>query len=130
MVDECYCNESFRTAEDYRDHLPCRKASQQPHHNGLTPAQAEGLAILAEECGETTQRVGKILRHGLASKRPSTGESNVALLESEIGDILAICNVLEQLGVIDHFRVATASAEKLRKFREEHDGRLHHITVV
>lgn len=23
MTHECTCNEKFRTAEDYRDHLPC-----------------------------------------------------------------------------------------------------------
>ena len=23
MVDECTCGQTFRTAEDYRDHLPC-----------------------------------------------------------------------------------------------------------
>lgn len=25
QIDECHCNEKFRTAEDYRDHLPCWK---------------------------------------------------------------------------------------------------------
>ena len=32
--------------------------------NQLTPAETERLAILAEECGEVIQAVGKILRHG------------------------------------------------------------------
>lgn len=32
--------------------------------NGLSPAEVERLALLAEECGEVIQTVGKILRHG------------------------------------------------------------------
>lgn len=34
------------------------------HFNNLTPGEAERLAMLAEECGEVIQAVGKILRHG------------------------------------------------------------------
>ena len=34
------------------------------HFNNLTPGEAERLAILAEECGEVIQIIGKILRHG------------------------------------------------------------------
>ena len=34
------------------------------HFNKLTPAQAERLAILIEECGEVIQAATKILRHG------------------------------------------------------------------
>ena len=32
--------------------------------NGLTPAEAERLALLMEECGEVVQIIGKVLRHG------------------------------------------------------------------
>ncbi len=96
--------------------------------NGLTDAQIEALAILAEECGETMQRVGKILRHGLLSKRPSTGEANVNLLEDEIGDICAILDVLNDLGVIQEDNVFRRQEWKLKKFRDEPE-RLHHISV-
>ena len=41
------------------------------HFNGLTPAEAERLAMLAEECGEVIQMVGKILRHGYDSYHPA-----------------------------------------------------------
>lgn len=46
------------------------------HFNRLTPAQAERLAMLAEECGEVIQIVGKILRHGYDSWHPD--QSNKA----------------------------------------------------
>lgn len=32
------------------------------HFNGLTPAEAERLALLLEELGEAQQAIGKILR--------------------------------------------------------------------
>jgi len=97
-------------------------------NNGLTDSQLESLAILAEECGEVVQRVGKILRHGLQSPRPSNGELNVKLLEDEIGDICAILDVLTDLGVIDENHVHDRAAWKLEKFRDEPE-RLHHIML-
>lgn len=64
------------------------------HFNQLTPAQAERLAILAEECGEVIQVVGKILRHGYESVHPDGGQTNRQLLESEIGDVQAAITLL------------------------------------
>lgn len=59
-----------------------------PHFNQLTPAEAERLAVLAEECGEVIQAVGKILRHGYESSHPDGGPTNRRTLEREIGDVL------------------------------------------
>ena len=61
------------------------------HFNQLTPAQAERLAMLAEECGEVIQSVGKILRHGYESGHPENPKvTNRRLLEKEISDILGV----------------------------------------
>lgn len=57
------------------------------HFNRLTPAQAERLAMLAEECGEVIQIVGKILRHGYDSTHPDGGPTNAELLSKEVCDI-------------------------------------------
>jgi NTP pyrophosphatase (non-canonical NTP hydrolase) len=58
------------------------------HFNQLTPAEAERLAILAEECGEVVQVIGKILRHGWGDDHPDY--HNRLDLERELGDVLAI----------------------------------------
>ena len=59
------------------------------HFNGLTPAQAERLAILSEECGEIIQVIGKIQRHGMESCHPDGGPTNRMLLEKELGHAYA-----------------------------------------
>lgn len=61
------------------------------HFNKLTPAQAERLAMLAEECGEVIQIIGKILRHGYDSYHPVNPRvSNRDLLAKELRDVNAV----------------------------------------
>lgn len=62
-----------------------------PFSNDLTPAQAERLAILAEECGEVVQAIGKILRHGYESCHPcdTAGPNNAEYLLKEVFDLRA-----------------------------------------
>lgn len=61
--------------------------------NGLTPAQVERLAFLAEEMGEALHAIGKVLRHGYGSYDPTLPSelqiSNRAMLEQECGDVRA-----------------------------------------
>jgi len=61
------------------------------HFNRLTPAEAERLAMLAEECGEVIQVIGKILRHGYDSYHPADpSTTNRQLLGRELTDLLAV----------------------------------------
>ena len=71
------------------------------HFNQLTPAQAERLAMLAEEAAETIQIVGKILRHGLDSYHPDRPElgSNLDMLNRELTDFAAVVASMQSDGV-------------------------------
>ena len=61
------------------------------HFNKLTPAEAERLAMLAEECGEVIQVIGKILRHGYDSFHPADPSvTNRDLLGRELTDLLTV----------------------------------------
>ena len=67
------------------------------HFNRLSPAEAERLAMLAEECGEVVQVVGKILRHGYDSYHPDqqgmppeARYTNRQALGHELTDLLAV----------------------------------------
>ena len=84
------------------------------HFNKLTPAEAERLAMLAEECGEVIQVIGKILRHGYESSHPVTpNTSNRDLLEKELGDVDAIMSLLSDADDIFWQNVELHSTNKL-----------------
>jgi len=59
-------------------------------HNGLTPAENERLAWLAEEAAEIGRIIGKIQRFGFESRHPDGGPTNRQDLISEINDLLAV----------------------------------------
>lgn len=70
--------------------------------NQLTPAKAERLALLAEECGEVVQIIGKILRRGYESFHPDNPDmTNRQLLEKEIGDVMAAADLMVNAGDVD-----------------------------
>lgn len=84
------------------------------HFNSLTPAQAELLACLAEECGEIVQIVGKILRHGYDDWSPLDGTKtrNRQNLERELGDLNAVCDRIRANGDIKAKHIVDASDAK------------------
>jgi len=99
------------------------------HFNGLKPEVAELLAILAEECGAVTQRVGKILRHGLRTNPyDPEGDTNVSKLEEELADIEAICSLLHRLDVLNTHRIVALIGPKLEKLRRP--DILHHSSLL
>lgn len=93
------------------------------HFNQLTPAEAERLALLTEECAEVIQIVGKILRHGYASCHPDDIETpNRTLLTDEIGHIQAALQIMESAGDIHPELIEQSCAAKIQKVRRY----LHH----
>lgn len=58
----------------------------------LTDAEQERIVMLAEECGEVVQLIGKIIRHGYTSYHPDDPEmtTNWTLLKKELNDIGAV----------------------------------------
>ena len=95
--------------------------AKQEHCNNLTPEEAERLAMLAEECGEVIQVIGKILRHGYESHHPDTPNvSNRQLLNNELRDIATIQRVMERRGDIKDFSVNDLVDNWDRKLRFTH----------
>lgn len=85
------------------------------HFNQLTPAEAERLALLAEECAEVIQVVGKILRHGYESRHPDGGPSNRALLETELGHIGSAQHMMTQADDVNSESIDASLRAKLRR---------------
>lgn len=57
--------------------------------NGMTPAEAERLHLLMEECGEVIQAAAKVLRHGYEGFNPllEVPIRNRDVLAAEMGDL-------------------------------------------
>ena len=71
------------------------------------------LLIMMEECAEVTQAASKILRFGLDNSYE--GVSNRAHLETEIGDLLFLFDLLKECSIIDPENVAKATEAKRDK---------------
>ena len=92
------------------------------HFNNLSPAQAERLALLMEECAEVQQVVGKILRHGLLSHHPDGGPTNRALLERELGDLMCAVDMMVAAGEIERHVIEEYCENKRERVKQY----LHH----
>lgn len=99
--------------------------SKQAHFNKLSPQEAELLALLAEECGEVVQAVGKILRHGYNSCHPEhlDGPDNRDNLNRELGHVQAAIRLLWQNDDIFMPDIENSMDEKLIAVRKW----MHHL---
>ncbi len=99
------------------------------HFNRLTPAQAERLAIVAEECGEVVQAIGKILRHGYESWHPADpdGPNNRERLERELGDLRAVVQMMSDAGDVGALAIQQYAIGKAHRMRPylHHQGPTH-----
>ena len=82
--------------------------------NKLMPSEIERLAILAEECAEVTQMVGKILRFGYDNVHPRMPElgTNAQRLEEELGNVLNIIDMMADAGDISKPRIRRLKTTK------------------
>jgi NTP pyrophosphatase (non-canonical NTP hydrolase) len=59
----------------------------------------EILLILQEECAEVTQAVSKCMRFGPDQMKPGKNRTNLNMLEEEIGDLLAMVELLTDMNI-------------------------------
>lgn len=83
--------------------------------NKLSEAEIERLALLAEECGEVVQVIGKILRHGFESYHPKGHETNRQLLANEMGDLYAALEMMTKAGDLKMLEVLDAAQDKAQR---------------
>lgn len=76
----------------------------------------EILIITQEECAEVIQEVSKIFRFGIENQH-KTGISHKEKLEQEIGDLLAMVDLLYENQVIDMERTKLAISNKKEKLK-------------
>lgn len=78
----------------------------------------EALLILQEECAEVTQAVSKIFRFGAETQWPEGSPSNKLKLEEEVGDLLAMIDILIENGTLSDSWVNQARHNKRIKLNQ------------
>jgi NTP pyrophosphatase (non-canonical NTP hydrolase) len=79
----------------------------------------EVMDILQEECAEVIQAVSKIRRFGMDNSKHETEQTNRQHLEEELGDMLAMIDILMVNDIISWgnlHRAKRAKIEKLKKW--------------
>ncbi len=72
----------------------------------------ETLTILSEECAEVVQASSKLIRFG------PYDEDNIAELEKELGDVMAMMMILDYYGYISLSNVQQNIEPKLKKLKK------------
>lgn len=81
-------------------------------------ATREIMNILSEECAEVIQAVSKCHRFGLHNAKPGKPLTNAEHLEGEIGDLLAMVDLLISKGVIEEENLELAKHAKFEKLKK------------
>ena len=75
----------------------------------------EILLITQEECAEVTQAISKCFRFGLDNIKPGKPKTNKQHLEEELGDLVAMINIMVDAGLVDEKSIETAAHAKVTK---------------
>lgn len=99
------------------------------HFNNLTPAEAERLAMLAEECAEVIQIIGKIQRHGYDSYHPNDPRTtNRDLLAKELADVDSVKREMHRHELKDYSAddaLGVIWERKLRYTHHQHESNIN-----
>ena len=75
----------------------------------------EVMDILQEECAEVIQAVS---RFGLDNYKPGKPKTNRQHLEEELGDMLAMIDILHSMDIVSYTNIEHAQAAKIEKLKK------------
>jgi NTP pyrophosphatase (non-canonical NTP hydrolase) len=78
----------------------------------------ETMDILQEECAEVIQAVSKISRFGLDNLKPGKPKTNREHLEEELGDLLAMIDILHEMDIVSWENLDVAKGAKIEKLKK------------
>jgi NTP pyrophosphatase (non-canonical NTP hydrolase) len=78
----------------------------------------ELLLIVQEECAEVIQAVSKCERFGIDNYKPGKPKTNREHLEEEVGDLLAMLELLIEKQIVSHDNVLLAKSAKFVKLKQ------------
>ena len=80
--------------------------------------QDEILNILAEECAEVIQSISKCNRFGIDNPKPNVPKTNREHLEDELGDVLAMIDIMLEYDIIQQEKLVIAKRNKVEKLKK------------
>ena len=78
----------------------------------------EVMDILQEECAEVVQAVSKIRRFGIDNAKPGKDQTNREHLEEEVGDMLAMIDILMVNNIVSWGNLHKAKRAKIEKLKK------------
>lgn len=84
----------------------------------MNEQEREVMNILSEECAEVIQAISKCHRFGLDNYKPGKPKTNCDHLQEEIGDLLAMVDILLDMQVIDKSSLELAKLAKIEKLKK------------
>jgi NTP pyrophosphatase (non-canonical NTP hydrolase) len=84
----------------------------------MTEDSNEVMDITQEECAEVIQAISKIRRFGMDNAKPGTEYSNREHLEEELGDVLAMVDILLINQVVNWGNLHKAKRAKIEKLKK------------
>lgn len=78
----------------------------------------EVMSILQEENAEVIQAVSKCFRFGLDNRKPGKPLTNREHLEVELGDVLAMIELLQNLGIVREDAIERSKQAKFEKLKQ------------
>ena len=105
-MDECH-----RGYDDAYNGVKEGKVAMQEDNN-------EVMDILQEECAEVIQAVSKIRRFGIEGKHPDKPYNNREHLEEELGDMLAMIDILMVNDIVSWGNLHQAKRAKIEKLKK------------
>lgn len=80
--------------------------------------EREVMNILSEECAEVIQAISKCHRFGIDNYKPGKPKTNREHLEEELGDLLAMIDILQEMGVVNWNNLTAAKRAKIDKLKK------------
>ena len=84
----------------------------------MNEREREVMNILSEECAEVIQAISKCHRFGLDNLKPGKPKTNCEHLEEELGDLLAMLDILLDMQVVSKTALESAKLAKIEKLKK------------
>lgn len=84
----------------------------------MNTKENEVMDILQEEAAEVIQAVSKIRRFGPDNHKQGETQTNIEHLEEELGDLLAMIDIMRDTGIVSWANMEVAKLAKIEKLKK------------